>query len=202
MRPLGVDDVPRPPPGPRPPTPETPARPPARLARRHVCFQAGSLDCQVSLGLACKRGDIKHSSSNSQGGRGDWLTRGRWRTLLMAQSCAEARVPHSRRVPHSWRGVLTVGRARYHWGGGSAQMLATVTIPFSLPSSSVSHRPSLIHSFRAQTSHLPLQAWQDLLRGDAPSSHLVEILMETTRCRSDPAAVPRAAPGRSPFSGF
>lgn len=54
----------------------------------------------------------------------------------MAQPCAEARVPHSR------RGELTVGRARYHWGGGSAQVLATVTISFSPPSSSVSHTPS------------------------------------------------------------
>ena len=72
----GWTTSPRPTPRPPPPRPQTPARPPARRARQHIHFQAGGLDCQVSLGLVCKRGDIKHCSFNSQGGRGDRLT---WR---------------------------------------------------------------------------------------------------------------------------
>lgn len=102
-------------------------------------------------------------------------------------------------VPPLWRGALTLGREPgTTWGqwtdAGNGHHLILSVLLLSFP-----HALPVIHLFRAQTSHLPPGLAGSPERRCTPSSRWAEILTEPARCRSNPATVPRAAPGRSPW---
>lgn len=103
-------------------------------------------------------------------------------------------------VPPSRRGALTLGREPgTTWGAvdrcWQRSLSHSVCPPPQFPTRPPSH--SLIQSADIPPSPPGLAGSPE--RRCTPSSRWAEILTEPARCRSNPATVPRAAPGRSPW---
>ena len=62
-----------------------------------------------------------------------------------------------------WPGAQSQAPLGGQWADAGNSHYLILSVLLSFP-----HTLPVIHSFRAQTSPLPLRAWQGLLRGDAP----------------------------------